>query len=126
MIVSKQTSELENLSHELELEKKALKNDKAVIAAYARKLGYAKEDEKIIKINGLKPYQAELYDTGSVVRHEEPEYISETFCKIVAICVGMIICILTFIYDLIKGNISFRKEENTYIAGVPVYDLPQV
>ena len=70
---------------ELSLELAALQNDKAVIAAYARKLDYVSNDEKLVKITGLKPAQTTLYDTGTVLRHTEPEYLSEDVCKIVSI-----------------------------------------
>ena len=78
------------------------------------------------EITGLKPYQNELYDTGTVVRHEEPEYISERFCKVSGLIVGFLWLIILFFYDLNKGNISFRPKEKPMITGVPIYDLPQI
>ena len=125
-IVSKQKAEIQNINTELSLELTALKSDRAVIAAYARKLDYVNDGEKLVKITGLKPYQVELYDTGTVVRHEEPEYISERFCKLSALIVGLLWLIVLFFYDLNKGNISFKHQEKTMITGVPIYDLPQI
>ena len=49
-IVSKKTNEIQNINSELEQELTALKNDKAVIAAYAHKLDYVSDDEKLVKI----------------------------------------------------------------------------
>ena len=69
-ILSKQTSDIQNINSELQLELTALTNDKAVIAAYARKLDYVSDDEKLVKITGLKPAQTTLYDTGTLVKHE--------------------------------------------------------
>lgn len=125
-IISKQTSDIQNIHSELELELTALQNDKAVIAAYARKLDYVSEDEKLIKITGLKPAQNTLYDIGTVVRHEEPEYLSEKYCKMLALFFAFGTLLILFLYDVNKGNISFSKEKKPVVTGVPVYDLPQI
>lgn len=125
-IVSKQKSDIQNINSELQLELTALENDNAVIAAYARKLDYVADGEKLVKITGLKHAQTTLYDTGSVIRHEEPEYISEKFCKMTALVIAGLWLIICLLYDITKGNICFKKEKKSIVAGIPVYDLPQV
>ncbi len=125
-ILSKQTSDIQNINSELKLELTALQNDKAVIAAYARKLDYVSDDEKLVKITGLKPAQTTLYDTGTVIRHEEPEYLSEKYCKIIALFMGLMSFLLMLFFDLNKGNISFGKNKKPMVTGIPVYDLPQL
>ncbi len=123
-IVSKQKAEIQSINTELTLELSALKNDKAVIAAYARKMDYVSDGEQLVKITGLKPYQNALYDTGSVVRHVEPSYVSEKLCKMCGLCAAMLVLLLMFIYDFKKGNISFAHKKD-FVAGVPVYNVPQ-
>lgn len=126
-IISKQTSKLQNINNELTLELTALQNDKDVIAAYARKLNYVKSDEKIVKINGLKPAQTTLYDTGSVIYHEKTIFLAEKYCKIIALFFCFLTFILVFLTDSNKNNNFFgEKDKKSYIAGVPVYDLPQI
>jgi len=125
-IVSKQKAEIQNLNTELSLELSALKNDKAVIAAYARKMGYVSDGEKLVKITGLKPYQNTLYDTGSLIRHEEPQYVSEKLCKAGGIAAAMFLLLLLLIFDIKKGNISLVKEKKVHVTGIPIYNLPQV
>ena len=125
-IVSKQKAEIQNINSELSLELTALKSDKAVIAAYARKLDYVADGEKLVKITGLKPYQTALYDTGTVVKHEEPEYISEKVCKMCGLIAALGVLILLLIVDFKNGNISLTKEKKVIVTGVPVYDLPQI
>lgn len=125
-IISKQASDIQNIHSELELELKALQNDKAVIAAYARKLDYVSEDEKLIKITGLKPAQTTLYDTGSVIRHEDPEFLSEKYCKLIAMFFAFGTFVILFLFDINKGNITFGKNKRAIVTGIPVYDLPQV
>lgn len=125
-IISKQTSNLQNINNELILELTALKNDKDVIAAYARKLDYVKEGEKLVKINGLKPAQTSLYDTGSVIKHEETKFLSEKMCKIISVFFGILSFILVFMFDTNKDFLLKKKDKKSFVAGVPVYDLPQI
>ena len=125
-IVSKQKAEIQSINTELSLELAALKNDKAVIAAYARKMDYVTDGEQLVKITGLKPYQNALYDTGSVVRHEDPEYVSEKLCKLCAFVAALAVLLIMLIIDFKKGEISFSKNKKVPVAGIPVYNLPQI
>ena len=125
-IVSKQKAEIQSINTELSLELAALKNDKAVIAAYARKMDYVIDDEKLIKITGLKPYQNQIYDTGKVIRHQEPEYVSEKLCKLCAFVAALAVLLIMLIIDFKKGEISFSKNKKVPVAGIPVYNLPQI
>ena len=125
-IVSKQKAEIQSINTELTLELSALKNDKAVIAAYARKMDYVSDGEQLVKITGLKPYQNTLYDTGSVIRHVEPSYVSEKLCKMCALCAAMLVLLLMIIYDFKKGNLSFTKQKKEFVAGIPGYNVPQL
>lgn len=124
-IISNQVSELQNVNRELSMELTALKYDKSVIAAYARKLDYVSDGEKLVKITGLKKAQPPLYDAGIVVRHVDTTYLSEVSCKTIAIFFGLMTFLMIFLYDLNKGNISLSKKRKPIVTGVPVYDLQQ-
>ncbi|MBQ8679549.1 MAG: septum formation initiator family protein [Treponema sp.] len=125
-IISKRTDDIQNINSELQLELTALQFDKAVIAAYARRLDYVSDDEKLVKITGLKPAQTALYDTGTVLRHEEPEFLPEKYCKMIGLFFGFLTFMVLFLYDLNSGNIVFDKNKKPIVTGVPVYDLPQI
>lgn len=125
-IISLNTSEIESLNEELKMELTALKNDNDVIAAFARKLDYVSDGEKLVKITGLKPIQTTIYDTGSVIKHNEVEYLDEKYCKITGIGFFVLTLVLLFFYDLNKGNIGSSRNEKTVIKGIPVYNLPQI
>ncbi len=125
-IVSKQKAEIQSINTELTLELSALKNDKAVIAAYARKMDYVSDGEQLVKITGLKPYQNALYDTGTLVRHVEPEFVSEKLCKMSALCAAMLVLLLMLIFDFRKGELSFKRQKKEFVAGIPVYNVPQI
>lgn len=126
LLISRRTSDIQNINSELSLELTALQNDRAVIASYAHKLDYVGEGEKLVKINGLRPAQTTLYDTGTVLRHEEPEFISEKICKIVGFAFALLFTIIFFLYDISCGNIAFGKNKKPIVTGIPVYDIPQV
>lgn len=125
-LISKQTTEIQNINTELSLELAALQSDRAVIAAYARKLDYVSDGEKLVKITGLKPAQTTLYDVGTVLRHEEPGYIPERFCKIIGLIIGLLSLIVIFLFDVSHGEIELGKNKKPIVTGIPVYDIPQI
>ena len=125
-LISRQTSEIQNINSELSLELTALQNDRAVIASYAHKLDYVSDGEKLVKITGLRPAQTTLYDTGTVLRHEEPIFLPERVCKIAGFAFALMFFIIFFLYDVSKGNITFGKNKKPIVTGIPVYDLPQL
>ena len=125
-ILSVQVEELQNLNSELSLEYSALLNDKDVIAAYARKLDYVNDGEKLVKVTGLKPFENSLYDTGKVIRHTECDFLSEKYCKLIGLFFGLMTFVLMFLYDINKGNITFGKKESLHVAGIPIYDVKQI
>lgn len=124
-IVSKQKSDIQNINDELVLELTALKKDRAIIASYARKLDYVSDGEKLVKIKGLKPFYNSIYETGTVIRHEEPSYVSEYLCKIAGLCVSLIWFLVFLLKDLNENKTAFVRK-TTYINGVPIYDIPQI
>ncbi len=127
MQISRHTSEIENINEELRLEYAALRDDKDVIAAYARKLDYVCDEEKLVKITGLKPIQTVIYNTGNVMRHHDIECVPEKYCKLAGLCFFFMSALLIFLFDLNKGNISFKKKQNTpLLKGIPIYDIPQI
>lgn len=125
-IIINQVAVLESINSELTMEVNALKNDNAVIAAYARKLDYVSEGEKLVKITGLKRSQPPLYDAGTVIKHKEPVFMSEIACKCISLLFGLLTFIIIFLYDLHKGNINFKKTAEPIVTGIPVYDLQQI
>ncbi len=125
-LISRQTSDIQTINGELSLELAALQNDRAVIASYAHKLDYVSDGEKLVKITGLRPAQTTLYDTGTVLRHEEPEYISERICKITGLCFAILFTLIFLLYDISCGNIVIGKNKKPIVTGIPVYDIPQV
>lgn len=125
--ISANTQAIININEELKLEKTAIQNDRDVIAAYARKLGYVSEGEKLVKIKGLGSLADMSYETGTVMKAKEVAYCPEWICKFCGIFIAAVSMVLLLIYDISRGNISFRKKQRyEVIAGIPVYDVKQV
>ena len=113
-ILSAHTAAIEKTNEELYLEKVALQKDMDLIAAYARKLGYVGEGEKLVKISGLSNRETQIFDAGNVILHEDPRYVPEGFCK----GVGLVIFILTYavlvLYDFSKGYVTVRRPKKSF------------
>lgn len=124
--ISLRTVEIQNINSELILEQSALQNDQDVITAYARKLDYVGEGEKLVKINGLKPAQNTLYDIGKVLRHTEVTFLPERICKIIGLFFSLMILFVIILYDISQGNLGSGKKQNVHIAGIPVYEVKQI
>ncbi len=102
-ILSIHTANIEQTKEELQLEKVALEKDMDVIAAYARKLSYIREGEKIVKISGLAAYENQIYDPGSVLFHEDVKYFPEWFCKTVGLVFFFLAYSMMVLFDAGKG-----------------------
>lgn len=119
--------EIKKTNNELELEKVALLNDMDVVAAYARKMGYVSEGEKLVKISGLAARETRIFDPGSVMRHKEVTYMPEVFCKSIGIFVFLLVYLILVLWDWNRGEVILpRKERNDFIGSSNVYEMPQM
>ena len=124
-ILSIHTAEIQKINDELTLEYMALQKDPDVIAAYARKLGYISEGEKLVKVKGIPAYETQIFDPGTVIQPEPVRYVSESVCKCTALAIFFLVYIVLFLYDYNRGLVDFtvRKKKFTVIKGNSLYDL---
>ena len=124
-ILSARADEIQKINDSLSLEYTALEKDPDVIAGFARKMGYVRDGEKVVKINGLINIDEYHFETGTPVKSIEPYTLPEWFCKLA----GLLMFFVTYLYLMLK---DFRvkdaavKKNKVKIKGIPVYDLPQV
>ena len=124
-ILSARADEIQKINDSLSLEYTALEKDPDVIAGFARKMGYVRDGEKVVKINGLINIDEYHFETGTPVKSVEPYSLPEWFCKLA----GLLMFFVTYLYLILK---EFRvkdaavKKNKVKIKGIPVYDLPQV
>lgn len=124
--IARQTEIIQNINNDLNLEYNALLRDKDVIAAYARKLDYVGNGEKLVKVNGLKPYQTTLYDTGNVMRKKSYPFISERLCKISGFTFFVLTFTMLILIEINNGTITLGRKNSTVVKGIPVYDFKQI
>ena len=124
-ILRARADEIQKINDSLSLEYTALEKDPDVIAGFARKMGYVRDGEKIVKINGLINIDEYHFETGTPIKSIEPYSLPEWFCKVA----GLLMFFVTYLYLMLK---DFRMKEHDArknkikIKGIPVYDLPQI
>ena len=123
-ILSGKTEEIQRLHDSLALEYTALEKDPDVIRAFARKLGYVQEGEKLVKINGLVTASDYVFDAGRAVKAVDPFYLPEWFCKLLGVMGFALVYGVELVRDL--RHWLFERKRSTAVKGIPVYDLPQV
>ncbi len=116
--ISLHTAEIARTNDELLLEYTALKQDMAVVAAYARRLGYVAEGEKLVKISGLTPYYEPLYDYGSVMKSTPITFVPEWICKLSGYVSGLLVFVVLVLKDLARRTYIERTGKKSYVAGV--------
>ena len=92
------------LNEELENAKNSLLYDHDAIAVYARRLGYARENERFIRVVGLgvtgNPHTA----PGQVYIAAEPGFVSDKIIKIASLCAGLTAFVLFFMLELLRSK----------------------
>ncbi len=122
-ILSARADEIQKINDSLTLEYTALEKDPDVIAGFARKMGYVRDGEKVVKINGLIALDEYHFETGTPIKSIEPYSLPEWFCKVA----GLLMFFVTYLYLMVKDfNFKERPSKKIKIKGIPVYDLPQV
>ncbi len=125
-ILSARTDEIQKINDSLFLEYTALEKDPDVIAGFARKMGYVRDGEKIVKINGLVSTDEYHFETGNPMKFIEPLFLPEWFCK----GCGILMFLAAYLYLLLKDfrlkSLNSNKKSKVKLKGIPVYDLPQV
>ena len=123
-ILSSKTAEIQRINDSLQLEFTALEKDADVIAAFARKLGYIKDGEKLVKINGLVSSTDFIFDAGRPIKAVEPFCLPEWFCKLLGVVAFALVYGIEVLYDFRRW--LFERKRSVAVKGIPVYDLSQV
>lgn len=112
------TQELKDTRDRLKVDYAELKSDKGRVEAQARKLGFIYDGETVIMINGIAEAKPEIYDTGTVIRLSEINFIPEKTCKIMGLAFFAISAMMMLVLDLRKKRNSVIKE--------PDYEVQQI
>jgi len=111
-------SEIQKINEELQVEYTALLNDDEVIASYARKLGFVKDGEFLIKFTGISSMSDRIYSTGSYYELQKIQSIPEWLCKLLGVCVFALCMLLFILLNVSKNKHSAKIKENTEVLSV--------
>lgn len=128
-ILSAHVDEIQKINDSLSLEFTALEKDPDVIAGFARRMGYVRDGEKLVKINGLVQSDEYHFETGTPEKYIEPYALPEWFCKISGILMFFVVYLYISLkdYKLKEENDDKKsKKDKIDVRGIPIYDLPQV
>lgn len=87
IILNMSAERLEDINMRLNAEYTALQKDTEIIAAYAKKLGYVSEGERLVKITGIGKPPFTIYDPGTKTSRAEIVFIPEWAAKCIALIV---------------------------------------
>lgn len=113
-LISARTAKIQEINNNLIMESIALEKDNEVIASYARKLGYVKENEKLVKINGLTDSSIKLNDPGTILRHKEGFYLPEWMCKTCGFLVFFLVFMIFTLKDISSSTVVRKQRKNDF------------
>jgi len=79
------------INEDLERTKFNLQYDQDTMLVQARQMGYGQSDERFIRIVGLGTPKSSPVTAGNMYSTSFPDYISDKYIKIAALCAGLLI-----------------------------------
>jgi cell division protein FtsB len=94
--------ELMLINRDLENAKDALLYDRDTLAVYAREQGFAKSDERFIRIVGLGNTPKMMTSPGRTAAAIPPEHTSDRFLHIFSFCAALTVLVCFGAYDFLN------------------------
>jgi len=89
------------LNEELEKTKNNLLYDYDTLLVYAHQMGYGYEDEKFVRITGLKNNKNVPAVAGNIYKPKSPDFIPDKNIKIAALCAGLLVFAFMLMLEII-------------------------
>jgi cell division protein FtsB len=90
------------INEELEKTKNNLLYDYDTLLVYARQMGYGYEDERFVRIVGLRNSKSAPAVAGKVYKPKNPDFIPDKNIKITALCAGLLVFAFMFMLEFIE------------------------
>jgi cell division protein FtsB len=100
LLVNKEA--LKRRNKELENTMNALIDDPATIALYARRLGYAGDDERFIRIVGFSGSDKQTNEPGQILLSAIPEHTSNQVIALFAVCIAVALFLCMLVPDVLS------------------------
>ncbi len=109
IVLAQHLSTLQEVNEQLTIDSYALKEDKGVLKAYAKKMGFVSEGEKLLKISGFPDTPAFVYNAGSKILRPEIIFFPDWLAK----CIGFFVFIcINLIFSLIHLKKTFKQYDS--------------
>ncbi len=112
IVLAQHLISLQEVNEQLTIDTHALRQDEGVLRAYAKKMGFVNEGERLLKISGFADTPAFVYNAGSKILSPEIIYVPDWLAK----CIGFFIFICI---NAIQSLVYLKKS-------IKVYDSIQV
>ncbi len=98
ILLAQHVVSLQSVNEQLTIDSRALKEDESVLKAYAKKMGFVNEGEKLLKISGFADTPAFVYNAGSKILRPEiifiPDWLSKGIAFALFLCINVIFSLL--------------------------------
>jgi hypothetical protein len=98
-------NELGIVNDELEKTKNNLLYDHDTLLVHAIKMGYGYEDERFVRIVGLGNIKTTTAIAGKVYIVQNPEFVSDKYIKITALCIGLLVFFFVLMLEIIDTRV---------------------
>ncbi len=107
IVLAQHLSALQQVNEQLTIDSNALKDDESVLRAYAKKMGFVSEGERLLKISGFADTPAFVYNAGSKILRPQIIFVPDWISK----CIGFFVFITI---NLIISLLHLKKSIKTY------------
>jgi len=90
------------LNEDLDRTKNNLLYDEDTLLIHARQMGYGHNDERFVRIVGLGSPKITHTTAGKVYSASYPDFVSDKYIKITALCVGLLVFSFLLMLDIIE------------------------
>lgn len=102
-------AKIQKINDELVLEHTSLMKDSEVISGHARRLGFIKDGEHLLKISGIPPQTQKAYSVGKYYKRNSIQFVPEYICKILGLSVCFLSFFICFLVSLTEKNSKKQK-----------------
>ncbi len=107
IMLSQHVTSLQIVNEQLTIDSNALRSDKDVLKAYAKKMGFVSEGEKLLKISGFADTPAFAYNAGTKILRPSIVFVPDWLAKSIGFFVFISI-------NAIASLLYLKKSIKTY------------
>ncbi len=107
VVLAQHLISLQDVNEQLTIDTHALREDESVLRAYAKKMGFVNDGEKLLKISGFADTPAFVYNAGSKILRPELIFVPDWLAKCIGFFVFLSINVILSLLYLKKSIKSY-------------------